>query len=299
VTPLTAGAAFTSWRADPVGITAAVLLAAGYLFLVRQVRDRGEQWPRRRTLVLLFAGAGSLLLITCSFLGVYASQLRWVAVIQAGLLLLLVPPLIGAGAPVALWKRWRPSTKTNGTRLSRILRVPGLGPLVIIATNSALVFTPWLGWSVSGALPRAVTLVVLLLAGLVLALPVTDEGAQTSSLAYAAMLGLGLIEFLLDALPGLVLRLNTHVSAAGHWTALNLPGGPTPLADQHLAGDWLWFLAEAGDLPYLIILVAAWIRSDTREAARQDAELDLIETDENGMMRPWWQNEAGQQNRER
>lgn len=287
MTPLTASSAFTSWRADPVGIAAAVLLAVGYLFLVRRIRDRGEQWPRRRTFVLLFAGSGSLLLVTCSFLGVYASQLRWVAVIQAGLLILLVPPLIGAGAPVALWQRWRPSPPAWW---ARVLRVPGLGPLVIIATTSALVFTPWLGWSVSGPLPRAVTLVVLLMAGLVLALPVTDEGAQTSSLAYAAMLGLGLIEFLLDALPGLVLRLNTHVGAAGHWTALNLPWGPTPLADQHLAGDWLWFLAEAGDLPYLIILIAAWIRSDSREAARQDAELDLIETDENGMMRPWWQN---------
>jgi putative copper resistance protein D len=291
VTPLTAHSAFTSWRADPVGIAAAVLLAAAYLFVVRQVRAQGGEWLRRRTFVFLLAGCGSLLLVTCSFLGPYASQLRWVAVIQSGLLLLLVPPLIGAGAPVALWQRWRPSDEARPpSRLFRTLQVPGLGPLVIIATTSALVFTPWLSWSVSGPLPRALTLAGLLLAGLVLALPVTDEGAQTTSLAYAAMLGLGLIEFLLDALPGLILRLNTHVSAAGHWTALNRSWGPTPLADQHLAGDWLWFLAEAGDLPYLIILVAAWIRSDTREAARQDAELDLIETDENGMMRPWWQN---------
>jgi cytochrome c oxidase assembly factor CtaG len=239
---------------------------------------------------------GSLILVTCSFLGVYAPVLRWVAVIQACLLLLICPLLIGLGAPVALGLAVRGPSERRGVLapLWRLLRAPGIAPLVIMGVTSLLVFTPWLGWSVSGNEGRALTALALLGAGLTLALPITDEGAQTSSLAYAAMLALGLIEFLLDALPGIILRLNTHLIAGAHWVAVTRSWGPSPLSDQKLAGDWLWFFAEAGDLPFLIILIMAWIRSDAREAAHQDAILDRLEAEEadsDGLMRPWWETE--------
>jgi putative membrane protein len=316
IAPLTAGQAVASWRADPVGIVLAVLLAAGYLAGVRRLTSTGIPWPIGRTLVFLLGGVGSLLLTTCSFLDVYAPQLRWVAVIQAGLLLLVCPLLIALGSPVALITALRdrraevgaaetaelPAAPTSSAgplprpllAVLRILNAPGVGPLVMILVLSLLVFTPWLGWAQEGTGRHALTVVALLAAGLPLALPIADRGAELSSLAYAAMLGLALVEFLLDAVPGLVLRLNTHVVADGHWLGLHPAWGPSPLTDQHLTGDWLWFFAEAGDLPFLIILVVAWIRSDAREAADQDAELDRREQElelpgQPGMMRPWWQ----------
>jgi putative membrane protein len=287
--PLSGSTAITSWRFDPVGIIVAVVLAGAYLTAIR----RAPGWPLRRSLTFLVGGVGSLVLTTCSFLGVYAPALRWIAVIQACLLLLVCPMLLGLGAPIALLQRVRgPATRSSGfgRGLWALLRGPGVGPLVIILVTSALVFTPWLSWSVGRTDAHAVTVPALLAAGLMLALPVTDEGARTSSLAYAAMLGLGLFEFLLDAVPGMVLRLNSHVIVGSHWVALHRSWGPTPLADQRLAGDWLWFFAEAGDLPFLLILIVAWIRSDAHEAARQDAELDLLE-DDDGMIQPWWETE--------
>ncbi len=310
--PLTAGVAATSWRADPVGIVLGVLLAVAYLAGVRRLAADGVGWPVGRTLTFLLGGVGSLLLTTCSFLTAYATVLRWAAVVQAGLLLLVCPLLLGLGSPVALISAVRvrraaqgPTANEAGTpsvaplprpllAVFRVLNAPGVGPLVMLAVLSLLVFTPWLGWAQQGTGPRALTVLALLAAGLPLALPVTDHGAEVSSLAYAAMLGLALIEFLLDAVPGLVLRLNGHLVAADQWVGVARTWGPSPLTDQHLAGDWLWFFAEAGDLPFLIILVVAWIRSDAREAAEQDAELDRMEQElevpgSPGMMRPWWQ----------
>lgn len=294
--PLTAARAATTWRPDPTGLLLSLLLITAYLVCARRVADRGDSWPAGRTAGFVFGGAGSLLLATCSFLGVYAPVLRWVAVIQAATVMLVCPLLFGLGSPVALLKAARPgrAMPRAGVLTLRTLGAPGIGALIVLAVLPLLVFTSWLGWAQQGTGPHAVTVVALLSAGLPLALPVTDRGAQISSLAYAAMLGLGVIEFLLDAVPGMVLRLDNHLLAAGHWLTVNRSWGPTPLADQHLAGDWLWSLAEIGDLPFIIILAVAWIRSDTREATAEDALLDQIGAEweipgQPGMMRPWWQ----------
>lgn len=54
----------------------------------------------------------------------------------------------------------------------------------------------------------------------------------------------------------------TIAGAASWW--------PTPLHDQHLAGDFLWFIAEVADVPVLVILMIRWMRSDRRDAAGFD-----------------------------
>jgi cytochrome c oxidase assembly factor CtaG len=98
------------------------------------------------------------------------------------------------------------------------------------------------------------------------------------------------VELIADAVPGILLRLHTtvigasvHLSAVPAWV-------PTPLRDQQLSGDVLWFIGEAIDLPFLAWLILRWIRADAREAAVVDARLDE-EYDE----RPWWVIEAERQ----
>ena len=58
----------------------------------------------------------------------------------------------------------------------------------------------------------------------------------------------------------------TVVAGTGWW--------PNPLHDQHLAGDLLWFIAEAADVPVLILLLLRWARRDRAEAADFDALTD-------------------------
>lgn len=82
---------------------------------------------------------------------------------------------------------------------------------------------------------------------------------------------------MIDSIPGILMRLNdtvidgiTTVAGTGWW--------PNPLHDQHLAGDLLWFIAEAADVPVLILLLLRWARRDRAEAADFDALTDASTT---------------------
>jgi cytochrome c oxidase assembly factor CtaG len=45
---------------------------------------------------------------------------------------------------------------------------------------------------------------------------------------------------------------------------------PSPLRDQQLAGDLMWFLAETVDLPLIILMFVRFSRSDKHEAKSFD-----------------------------
>ncbi len=307
--PLTATTALTAWTADVVAIALVAVAAVAYARGVRRLGRQGTRWPVVR-IVSFAAGLALTLLATCSFVGVYAHALFWMYVVQTCVLLLVVPLLIGAGAPLGLAAsgpagRARLQAWTD-SRAGRIARLPGLGPAVLIAVTSLLFFTPLMTVALSSTAGGEAVRLGLLAAGLVVALPVTDEHVGLSSVAYAAALGFALVEFLLDAVPGIVLRLQSHVLQEGYWSALNRPWGPSPLGDQQLAGAWLWFFAEAGDLPFIAALLVAWVRSDAREARAVDAALDAASTaraasppavagepgragDDPDRQRPWWE----------
>jgi len=305
--PLTLGRAVTTWTVDLPALL--LVLAAGlyYLRAVRRVRRSGAGWPVRRT-VSFCSGLAIVLIATCGVFGGYGHVLFWIYTLQVCLLLLVAPLLLGAGNPVALAhaaageRAGELLGRAGRSRLLRVARAPGVGPLLLILVTAVVFFTPTMEWSLRSAAGYQVVHLVLLTAGLVLVLPITDEAVTLSSMAYAAMLGLGMVEFLLDAVPGIVLRLQNQVLSPTYWLHTGRTWGPGPLADQHLAGSWLWFFAEAGDLPFLAALVLAWVRSDAREARSIDAALDSAAAtppprhDPAGepapaeeLMRPWWE----------
>ncbi|MGF7239358.1 MAG: cytochrome c oxidase assembly protein, partial [Frankia sp.] len=87
---------------------------------------------------------------------------------------------------------------------------------------------------------------------------------------------LGFLELLLDAIPGILVRLRNDLLAPGYYGVLHRPWGPSPMSDQRFGGAILWFVAEIIDLPFLVLLVSRWIRVDAQEAARVDRELDAL-----------------------
>ena len=294
------------WTFDSPAVAVVAGALAWYLTAARRVRRGGGRWPAYRTLGF-GAGLATVLAATCSPIGGQARELFSMYTIQVCLLLLICPVLLGSGSPLALaaaasrsgrGRRWVEAA--NGSIAGRIARTPGVGPLLLIVVTVVVFFAgPLTQWSVQSALGYHLLHAVLLATGLVFALPLTDETAQVSSVAYAAMLGLGFLEFLLDAVPGIALRLLGQPLAVVQWLASRRAGGPSPLDDQHLAGAWLWFFAEAGDLPFLILLMVVWIRSDAREARRVDAALDAAElrrpqagpVEPEGLQRPWWESD--------
>jgi cytochrome c oxidase assembly factor CtaG len=292
----TAAGVLTQWRLGVVPLLVVVALLSAYGFGVRSARRRGHHWPTWRTVLFAGLGVGSYAVTTLGFLGVYSPYLRWAFAAQAALLLLVVPALVALGRPVELARK---ALGDNGSaRLDRVLRSRPLrvlshpvgGPALLLALL-LLFLTPLPPEVRSHAAALAAAQVLLPLLGLMAVLPVAsgEEPASTTTMAIGFLIAF--VELIADALPGILLRLHSTV-IGGAASLSSLPTWrPSPLRDQQLSGDVLWFLGEAIDLPFLAWLVIRWIRADQREAAVVDARLDSAPYDG----RPWWVAEADAQ----
>lgn len=141
---------------------------------------------------------------------------------------------------------------------------------IFIAVVFCVFLTP-LAWTLRGTPWIAAVLgVAVPLLGLAMVVPLFALTAAHTGLFITIEFLLAFVELLIDSIPGILLRLTdalvdhapTIAGAASWW--------PTPLHDQHLAGDFLWFIAEVADVPVLVILMIRWMRSDRRDAAGVD-----------------------------
>lgn len=270
---------FETWRLDPVALAAMLVAAALYLGGIIRARRHGTRWPVRFSLAFFGLGLGSFAVVEFGFLGAYSHDLRWAFTTRIALLLFVIPACVSAGRPIGLL---RASLGDTGVaRLERALttRVIKLFGNAIFATIfSALVFCLFLtpaAWVLRGtpALSAAFGIVIPLL-GLIMVLPIVENAGGRTSLFITVEFLLAFVELVIDAVPGIVLRLNDAIldkapligpavsSAASWW--------PNPVHDQHLAGDILWFIAEIADVPILVVLFLRWTRSEKREEKKFD-----------------------------
>lgn len=268
-----------TWRFDPVALCAIVVAAALYLAGVVRARRRGVAWPVRRTLAFFALGLGSFAVVDFGFLGAYSHELRWAFTTRIALLLFVVPTCISLGRPLGLLRASLGDTGIG--RLERVLRTRLLalfGNAIFATIFSALVFCLFLtpvAWVLRGtpALSAALGIVIPLL-GLIMVLPIVENAGGRTSLFITVEFLLAFVELVIDAVPGIVLRLNdaildkapvipAPVAAAASWW-------PNPVHDQHLAGDLLWFIAEIADVPILVLLFVRWTRSEKREEKKFD-----------------------------
>jgi len=266
----------TTFRMDFVAL-AAVFAAGGlYAYGVLLARRAGQKWSLLPTLGFYLLGLGSYAWVSFGFLGAYSHDLRWAFTTRIALLLFAVPALVTLGRPVTLAR-----AALSGAPLRVIERVLGswpvrlmgnaiFAPLLAIAafliflTPFAFVLRDSQGWE--GGITVLVPLV-----GLLTVLPIVENVTMRTSLFITAEFMLAFVELVMDAIPGILLRLNETVLDHGSALAGALPlWFPNALHDQHLSGDLLWFIAEIADIPVLIILFVRWIRSDRREASAMD-----------------------------
>jgi putative copper resistance protein D len=294
----------------PDWLTAAVLagLTIAYVRARLRLRTAGRHWPRSRDAAFT-VGIGLAIWVTCGFPQARGSQLMWVWTMQVLLLLLVVPTVLVAAQPVALARSAHGpralllrllesrAARWGGHPALSLLYVPIICGLLFFGGVAGLTLTsPEAGWALH---------VLLLALGCVIALPLLDVEDGRSSLAVGLTVALGAIELLIDAFPGIVLRLETHLEIP-HF-ALHRPSwSPSWLADQQTAGGILWTVAELLDLPFLILVTLQWIRVERREATRIDAELDRThrtstssdqESDPTATTPPWWLDDPAMRNR--
>jgi len=201
--------------------------------------------------------------------------------LSQGLLLLLVVPIpLVAGQPGRLFPRRR--------RLPpfRLPLAPAWSALAVPVVAAAAFFGPVAGWAAASQVGTVAIQLALLVIGLLIALPLVRPDRGVSSLAIGVALVVGVFELLLDAVPGIVLRLSTH-QVTGWFTGAHRPFA---LADQQRAGAVLWTVAELLDLPFLVLLFVRWLRADETEAAAEDVVLaeQLARTPADQPDRPWF-----------
>ena len=271
--PAVAGA-LTQWSLEPLAVVVVVALGLAYALGVRSL---GRPWPRGRS-ITFGIGLALLLWTTCGQPEVYADSLFWVWTAQTLILWLFVPIVLLFGHPLQLAR----AVRGRGSRIDRVLASrpvqivsnPLIGPALVPILSFALFFGPLPGWAIESAPVGWLLHLALLLVGGVMVLPLIGLDDDISSLAVGLSLAIGSFELVIDALPGIVLRLNTHVSTSFFDHVHRHSWSPTQLHDQQLAGGILWTVAELIDLPFLLLVFRRWLRADARDAANIDAVME-------------------------
>ena len=266
----------TTWSFDPAAAIVLVVATVLYLGGVLSLRRRGHHWPARLTAMYLFLGLGSYAVISFGFLGAESTELRWAFTTRIALLLFVVPALVSLGRPIALARAALGGTgqaRTDRFLRSRPVRLFGnaifatafaCAAFLIFLTPVAAVLrdSPWSEWTISVLVP---------LAGLLMVLPIAAHSVMHTSFFITVEFLLAFAALLLDAIPGLLLRLNDKVLDHAPAILGRMPFWfPNALHDQHLSGDFLWFIAEIADVPILVILFVRWMRLDRREGKKLD-----------------------------
>lgn len=282
----------TSWTLQPVAVLAVLGALAWYIRLARRAGD----WRPLRG-VSFGLGLALFAWVANGLPQVYAGALFWMWTTQVLIFLLVVPTLLMAGQPVALARQVTGQraalVRVTRSGFGRFFANPLVGPALIPAVSVALFFGPLPRWAIDYAAVGWVLQLAIVAVGALIVFPLVGADDTSSSMAVGLSLGIGVFELALDAVPGIVLRLNTHlvtsyfdVRAANSWA-------PDALRDQQIAGAILWSVAELIDLPFLVLVYRRWLKADERDAARIDTVLDAERIARGGedaapTDAPWW-----------
>jgi cytochrome c oxidase assembly factor CtaG len=185
------------------------------------------------------------------------------------------------------------------SRFSRVIANPLVGPALVPVLSFVLFFGPLPGWAISSPAVGALLQLALLVVGALMVLPLAGLAEDATSLAVGTALLIGSFELVLDALPGVILRLKRTLATTWFDYRDVHAWSPVPLHDQQVAGAILWCMAELIDLPFLVLVYRRWLRADARDAAEVDAVLDAERTARRSMTpdepepfverdAPWW-----------
>jgi len=276
--PLTLARVLTAWRFAPGVVGAAAVLGGGYAAGVR----RTPGWPRSRS-VWFGTGVALLVLVGCSFVGVYDDTLFWVRAVLNVVLLMVVPMLLAVGAPLTLLAGMlRPGARLRCSRLLHSTPLvwasfPLVVTLVLVLPPLVLYLSPLYEQTLRSAAVSAVASTALVLAGFGYFWtrfridPVPRAGSHLVTLAITV------VEMIGDAVLGVVVWLGPLI-AAGFYAALARDWGPDLRTDQVLGAGVLWVGGDVVGLPFIAVVVSRMAREDGRRAVVVDAEMDAAET---------------------
>jgi putative copper resistance protein D len=278
--PLTGRTGFTSWELDPWLALGLAVVAAVYLFGVLRLRRRDVAWPVGRTISFVLLGLGSIGVATMSSLGVYDDTLFWVHMVQHMVLQMVAPVFLALGAPVTLALRTLPRRprqwllRAIHSRIAKVLAFPPVGAAAFVAAPFALYFTGWYPATLHHQGLHELQHVVFVGVGAMFMWPLIGIDPLPNRSPYLLRILTTFLVLPAHAILGITIMQSKTVIAGSFYAGLGRPWGPSLADDQNIGGGILWASGDLVGLLFLAVLIAQWMRADSREAVRVDRALD-------------------------
>ena len=276
---------FTSYKLDLVWLVIVVFATTLYLYGVRRLKKRGDEWPIGRTISWLL-GMALLLWITNGPLNVYEQYLFSVHMLAHMILTMGVPVFLVPGAPVTLLMRAAEARKDDSMGLrewvlwavhtpwAKLVANPIFAAINFAASLVIFYFTPLFAWSTRDHLGHQWMIVHFLITGYLFVQSVigVDPGPARIPPLLKLMLLIGTLAF--HAFFGLSLMSGDGLLLADWYGAMGRTWGEDPLTDQQTGGAIAWGIGEMPAAVLTIIVSIQWFRSDVRDAKRLDRASD-------------------------
>lgn len=265
----TVGHTFTRFNlsAFPLCVLAAsAAIVVWYLSAEWRLAARGRDWSHWRTASFL-GGVFTVDVAFCSSVAIYAGTYFQAHIIQHLLLMVVAPALLALGAPSTLLLQT--SRRSVKERWLHILRSEWFAALSHPVTTFALYFGVMFAFFLTSAIAYAMEhMAVMDVANLIFLLggtlywwpmigidPIIHWKMTHGMRLLSVLIGSGVEAFLGVAI------LADSKTAAPMYT----------LASTHAGGALLWVSTEFASLAAFVPIYIQWMRSDDREAAREDA----------------------------
>ncbi len=275
----------TAWRFDWLFLATALLAVGLYVVGFVTLRRRGDDWPVTR-LIAWVAGWFVFVYATCGAPGIWGRVLfSWHMVMHMAVAM-IVPLFLVPGAPVTLLlraihprpdKTWGPREfllQVVHSRAMRFFANPVVAAVFFFVSLAAFYWSPLFEIALTTHTGHLLMMAHFLLTGYLFTwvLIGIDPGVPRWSPLMLLVILFATISF--HAFFGVTLTSATELLAHDFFTQLQLPWGPSPLADQYTAGEIAWGVGEFPTLVLAIIVARQWVRTDAVESRRLDRQAD-------------------------
>lgn len=270
-----------SWSLEAHVVLPLVAAALLYRWAVTRVNGAHPANPVPRFRVWCwYAGLGVLFVALASPIATFDTTLFTAHMIQHLLLTLVAAPLLALGAPITLLLRVSaPDTRRRlilpvlHSRLLRVLSFPVVTWVVFAGVMWASHFSPLFDAALESEVAHLSEHALFLGTALLFWWPVVGADPSPWRLPHPARIAYLFLGMPQSSFLGLAIFSAPDVLYP-HYASLVRAWGPTPLADQQLAGGIMWVGGDLAFLIAMILAVAVWLRAEEAEGRRSDARLD-------------------------
>ena len=230
-----------------------------------------------------YAGLLTLLIALASPIATYDTTLFSVHMVQHLLLMMVAAPLLVLGAPITLLLRVSsPQTRQRvilpvlHSRPVRAISFPVVTWILFAGVLWVSHFSALFDASLDNEAIHVFEHFLYLGAALLFWWPVVGADPSPWRLPHPARIAYLFLGMPQSSFLGLAI-ISAPAAMYAHYETLQRSWGPTPLADQQLAGGIMW---AGGDALFLIAMVIAlwvWLRAEEAEGRRSDDRLDREE----------------------